>query len=94
MDLFKSGRNLLAQLKVQSCQRTFFLAWTCLVQRHRWWERKKLRQKNKKFLKQILHAWRIEGLVRLCRKRHLAWQLQADAVATPAAAGPATAPQR
>ena len=50
--------------------------------------------KNKKFLKQILHAWRIEGLVRLCRKRHLAWQLQADAVATPAAAGPATAPQR
>ena len=94
MDLFKSGRNLVAELKVQSCQRTFFLAWKCLVQRHHWWWRRRFRQAFRKRLRQILRGWRIEGLVRLCRKRHLAWQLQADAVATPAAAGPATAPQR
>ena len=56
------------------------MAWRCLVQRRHWWERKKLRQNNKKFLKQILHAWRIEGLVRLSRRRHLEWRIQSTVI--------------
>ena len=74
MDLLRMGRNLVAEQRVQACRRTFFLAWRCLVQRRRWWERKKFRQKSKKGLKQILRAWRIEGLVRLSRRRHLEWR--------------------
>ena len=91
MDLFKLGRNLVAESRVQSCQRTFFLAWKCRVQRRHWGWRKRFRQVFRKSLRRILRVWRIEGLVRLCRRRHLAWRLQAAAAAL-AAAGPAPAP--
>ena len=74
------GRNLVAEQRVQSCQRTFFLAWRCLVQRRHWWERKRLRQKSKKGLKQILALWRMEGLVHLSRRRHLEWRIQSTVI--------------
>ena len=76
MDLFKQGRNLVAELKVQSCQRTFFLAWKCLVQRRHLWWRQRFRRLSRRVIRRILREWRFEGLVRLCRRRHLEWQLQ------------------
>ena len=78
--MLRMGRNLVAELRAQSCPRTFFLAWRCLVQRRHWWERKRLRQKSKKGLKQILALWRMEGLVHLSRRRHLEWRIQSTVI--------------